>query len=132
MALKTNSKQAKANIYNYIREYSEDYLQDDYGIEPEAISTKAGLYKTIYNIYREEMRPDCPYYKRYPDQVVFKEWAQGLAMGGLFCFYYNREAREDVAQILQETPEEAQKYSEERAEELLTYLIYREVVKEAR
>lgn len=132
MALRTNSKKAMENLYNYIRDYSEDYLQDSYSTDPATIESKSGLYKAIYNIFRQEMRPDCPYYSRKPEIVCFKDWASGLAMGGLFCYYYNREAVKDLAGILEETEEEASKFTEDRAEELLTSLIYREIRKEAR
>lgn len=125
--IRTNSKKAKENLYNYIREYCEEYLADNYGIDAETISDKKGLYTAIYNTFREEMRPNCPYYSRKPEIVAFTDWAQGLAMGGLFCYYYNREAKEDLAAILEETEEEAARYTEEAAENLLTGLIYREV-----
>ena len=128
MALRTNSKKAMENLYNYIRDYSEDYLEENYNLEK--LDSKKALYTAIYEIFKSEMRPECPYYRRYPEQEVFKQWAQGLAMGGLFCYYYNREAVKDLAGILEETEEEANKFSEERAEELLTYLIYREIKKE--
>ena len=127
--LRTNSKKAMENLYSYIRENSEDYLQDNYSLE--GLDNKKKLYSAIYETFKQEMRPECPYYRRYPEQEVFKQWAQGLAMGGLFCYYYNREARTDLATILEETEEEANRYSEEKAEELLTYLIYREIRKEA-
>lgn len=130
MALRTNSKKAAENIYNYIREYSEDYLQDNYSIDPATIESKAGLYQTIYDIFRQEMRPDNSYYSRYPEVVVFGQWASGLAMGGLFCYYYNREAVKDLAGILEETEAESAKFTEDKAEDLLTGLIYREIKKE--
>ena len=134
MALRSNSKKALENIYNYIREYSADYLTDNYGTDAEAISSKRGLYTAIYNTFREEMRPECPYYRRQPEQKVFADWAAGLAMGGLFCYYYNREAAADLATILEQTEEEraklAKRYSETDAEQTLTYLIYREIKKE--
>ena len=58
--IRTNSKQAKENIYKYIRDYCEDYLTDDYAIDAETISTKTGLYKAIYNIYQIEIgRASC-------------------------------------------------------------------------
>ena len=131
MALRTNSKKAMENLYNYIRDYSEDYLQDSYNIDAATIENKAGLYKAIYNIFRQEMHPERLYYSRYPEIVCFKDWASGLAMGGLFCYYYNREAVKDLAGILEETAEETNKYTEDRAEDLLTSLIYREISKEA-
>lgn len=135
--LKSNSKQATENLHNYIREYSADYLTDNYGIEPEQIETKKDLYKVIYETFKQEMRPEAPYNRRRHEEQVFFDWAQGLAMGGLFCYYYNREAAQDVAQILEETPEDVAKYKnkyrkEDTAEEFLTHYIYREITKAAR
>jgi len=128
MGLKTNSNQAMSNLYNYIREYSEDYLVYDYEIPAAEVETKTGLYKAIYKIFCEEFGR----WNRKPEQIAFTEWAQGLALGGLFCYYYNREAVKDLGHILEETEAEAAKYTEEKAESLLTYLIYREISKEAR
>ena len=101
MALKTNSKKAMENLYNYIRDYSEDYLEENYNLEK--LDSKKALYTAIYETFKSEMRPECPYYSRQPEQKVFADWAQGLAMGGLFCYYYNREAVKDLAGILEET-----------------------------
>ena len=61
---------------------------------------------------------------------VFKNWAQGLALGQLFCYYYNRSAVDDLAEILEENETEKLKYSEKEAEEMLTNLIFREIVKQ--
>lgn len=127
MALKTNSKKAMENLYNYIRDYAEDYLVTDYNITPAEISTKTGLYKAIYNIFKAEKNPAGEYYRRTPEGKVFEEWASGLALGGLFCFWYNRSAAKDLAGILEQTEAESSKYSQEASQELLTNLIYREV-----
>lgn len=128
--LRTNSKKAMENIKNYIREYSEDYLLDNYGYDAE-YTEKNGFFATIYEIFASEERPFTGYNARRPEYESFKSWAQGLAMGGLFCYYYNREAKEDIKQILEETEEEANRYTEEQAEELLTRLIYTRVKSEA-
>ena len=128
--LRTNSKRAKENLYNYIREHSEDHLLIDWGYTPEQIESKADLYRAIYKAFQEEKQPQCSYYSRYPESRVFEEWASGLACGGLFCYYYNREPAADLAAILEETPEEAERYSNrgrDEAERLLTSLIYREI-----
>ena len=62
---------------------------------------------------------------------IFKDWAQGLALGGLFCYYYNRSAKDDLGAILEESEAEKAKYTEQEAEEMLTRLIYRELEKAA-
>ena len=126
--IKSNSKKAKQNIFNYVKEYAEDYLSDDYGFTV----TDDNLYSLIYSVFEDEARPHDGYNARKPVQDVFEAWASGLALGGLFCYYYNREAKKDLAKILEESAEEAAKYSEEAAEKMLTYLIYREVSKAAR
>lgn len=125
--LRSNSKIAKQNLLDYIRTHSADYLSDNYGIDPAEIESKADLFRTIYGIFRDEMNPANGYYSRYPEYVAFKDWASGLAMGSLFCYFYNRPARADLAEILEETPAEAEKYTEEQAEEMLTRLLYREL-----
>ena len=128
--LKANSKKAKENLYNYIREHSEDHLLIDWGYTPEQIESKKDLYKAIYNAFLVEKQPTCAYYSRYPEGKVFEEWASGLACGGLFCYYYNREPAADIAEILEETPEEVERYnnrSRSEQESFLTSLIYREI-----
>ena len=59
--------------------------------------------------------------------MIFEDWARGLALGNLFCYYYNRSAKDDLGKILEESEEEKAKYTEQEAEELLTRLIYREM-----
>ena len=135
--LKSNERKALENLEKYIRDYTEEYLIDGYDIDPETIKTRSGLYKAIYTTFIEEMKPRSPYNSRRPEESVFYDWAQGLAMGGLFCYYYNREAAKDVAAILEETAEDVAKYknrykNEDKAEEFLTHIIYREISKEAR
>ena len=64
-----------------------------------------------------------------PCFVIFEDWARGLALGNLFCYYYNRSAVDDLGEIMEETEEEKAKYTEQEAEETLTRLIYREMEK---
>ena len=66
-----------------------------------------------------------------PESEVFEDWARGLAMNGLFCYYYNRSAIEDVKELLEETPEEANRHTEEKAEAFLTRWIYDEMKRNA-
>ena len=123
--LRTNSKAAKENIKSYIMEYAPDAL-DGYDVAPE---TADETMYAIMQIFRDEMNHELKRSRFMNEYEIFKSWAQGLAMGGLFCYYYNREAVTDLGDILEETDDERSKYSEADAEELLTKLIYREVVK---
>ena len=121
MALRTNSKKAAENLYKYIKFYTAELFED------QETTTRADLYTAIYKKFVAEEKPRSDYNKRYHERAVFESWAQGLACNGLFCYYYNRSALDDIATILEETEEEKSRYKEEDAEKLLTSLIYREI-----
>lgn len=136
--LKSNGKQAIENIYKYIRENTADYILTEYtdflqenGIQPQEIETKKGLYQTIYKIFKAEKW--VGFNRRYPEQKVFQDWGSGLAMGGLFDYYYNTDPAEIVAELLEETPEERANYEKRftvnEIQDFLTNLIYREITK---
>lgn len=123
--LRSNSKKAKENIRQYIREIFDG---SNYGIdEPESFEDLARI---IMDTFRDEkLNPEREYNRRrgYSDQRVFEDWCQGLPSIIDTLYYYNRSAVDDLARILEETPEEAEKYSEQDAERTLTYLIFREL-----
>lgn len=129
--LRTNSKAAREAVRAYILE-DLGYLEERY---PErTFETFEDAARAIWEAFEEE--------KPYTDQNaarrgmsrqdVFESWARGLALGGLFLYYYNVSAVDLLGDILQETPEERSKYTEQDAERLLTYLIYSVVTKAAR
>lgn len=121
--LKINSKQAKENIKKYIMEHF-DY--SNYEVDGEAVpETYTEICKCIYDTMMEEKF----YAKEVNEYETFKTWCQGLPSMLDTCYYYNRSALEDLKIILEETDEEANKFTEEQAEERLTYLLYREIVK---
>lgn len=124
MALKTNSKLARKNVVDYIRKYNEDDLQE------------AGLLgcsdAVMLQYIRDQFTREAVYENNlrrcgWSLYTVFKDWATGLPLGGLFCYYYNRSAKDDLGAILQETDAEKAKYTEDQAEECLTRLIFRAV-----
>lgn len=80
-----------------------------------------------YECFKDEMKIEIENNYHNPCFVIFEDWARGLALGGLFCYYYNRSAKDDLGEILEETEEEKSKYTEMEAEEMLTRLIYREM-----
>lgn len=123
--LRTNTKKVRENVKVYIIDNVKDYLITDYGIEESNLDTFEGIACELWNIYKNEHG----YSRSFGTLADFTDYAQGLALGGLFCYYYNRSALDDVATILEESDIEKAKYTEEKAESLLTYLIYREVSK---
>lgn len=123
--LKANSKKARQNLMNYIADYAIDKVEEYQELE------NTDPVAAVYEIFFQEKDPHNGYNSRYPEYTVFKEWAQGLAMNGLFCYYYNRSAKDDLAGILEETEEEKERYTEEEAAEMLTRLIYNRVKSEA-
>lgn len=123
--LRTNSKAAKANIIEYIKQ-DQDYIEESYNYTPENDNE---LLASVYGIFLSEKTNELQRSNYINQFEIFKSWAQGLALGGLFCYYYNRSAVDDLGNILEETEEERNKYSEAQAEEMLTKLIYREIVK---
>lgn len=125
--LRTNSKKARENVRRYILTDSEylaerlaEMLPND-GITAENLKEADALY-SVWQCFIEEASP------RWNENVFeqFEKWASGLACGGLFDYYYNVSAVQVLGDILEETEEERNKYTEEQAERLLTLLIFRE------
>lgn len=119
--LRTNSKQARENIRQYI---IENFTPENY--TDEEITGFENIAKFILDVFKSE------YYNvtgRYTQAEAFKNWCSGLPSVLDTCYYYNRSAVEDVKNILEETEAEANKYTEQQAEELLTSLIYRELMR---
>ena len=124
--LRTNSKKAIENIRSYIMKNFDcsNYNVTEYGFakEPETFPEVA---RCILSVCKSEKR-----YQTYNREFdMFKDWCQGLPGILDTCYYYNRSAVDDLAKILEETPEEAKRFTGEQAEEKLTYLIYRELKK---
>lgn len=126
MALKTNSKKAKQNIHNYIRN-TFDYINDCYTVETD-LSDFHNLCAKIWEIFEEEKAYSIEYMEKMhmTYQDVFTDWAQGLALN-IFEYYYNVSAVDLLGEMLEETEEERAKYTEEQAETMITRLIYREI-----
>lgn len=124
--LKTNSKQARENIRNYIIAH-----YDPDGFDFEETDDFNTIAHNIYTTFQAEK-----YYSWHNAKLrgmsmqdLFREWAAGLPSILDTCYYYNRSAVDDLAAILEETDTEKSKYSEQSAEMLLTNLIYREIMR---
>ena len=127
--LRSNSKKAVENIRDYIMQ-DIDYIKECCDYSGDRLPESADEYRaTMYAHFRGEKDHELMRHRYMNEYNIFRSWAQGLALGGLFCYYYNRSAVADLGDILEETEEERNKYSESDAEEMLTRLIYREMVK---
>ena len=127
--IKSNSKKAIENIKQYIIDWDADYIRDRAAYDDKELNTDDEILAYAYELFKEEERYGIEQNYSNPCFVIFEDWARGLALGGLFCYYYNRSAKDDLGAILEETEEEKAKYTEQQAEEWLTRLIYREMEK---
>lgn len=122
--LKTNSKQARENIKNYIIEnFSPENYTDTPPTEWHEIAT------FIYECFRSEKYNCLQDYRYYNgnEHLAFLDWCAGLPSVIDTCYFYNRLAVEDLGAVLEETETERSKYGEQAAENLLTMLIYNEI-----
>lgn len=117
--VKANSKQARENLKGYIMKAWNIEEGEEMRTWEE---TKADIVEDFHiRAYRSEAE------RRQNRQEAFKGWLQGLPRN-LGDFYLSR-AVDDLGDILEETDEERNRYSEDKAEEKLAYLIYREVTR---
>lgn len=123
--LRTNSKKAIENIKNYIMTDA-GYIAEYYNGTISEDNTEAVMLG-MWECFKDEKRHEIERNYHCTSYAIFKDWASGLALGGLFCYYYNRSAVDDLGKILEETEAEKVKYTEAKAEEMLTRLIYREL-----
>lgn len=121
--LKTNSKKARENTRAYIM--ANEDVEEYAGVKPESFEIVAtAIYKDFQRVYNSDW-----IHKSYNECEYFAEWAAGLPGILDTCYYYNRSAVDDLAVILEENDAEKAKYNERDAEKLLSYLIYREIVR---
>ena len=124
--IRTNSKQARENVKNYIQAHFDGC---NYGIEtPETFEEVA---KIINETFEKEKYYSNDYARRcgLSRLEVFIDWCAGLPSILDTCYYYNRSAVDDLGEILEQTEDERSKYKESDAERLLSTLIYREIEK---
>ena len=123
--LKTNSKKARANLREYIRNHA-----DFSSYEQETPAEFSALACAILETFRIEYRWFDENTRRCYCGIegeAFLDWCAGLPSVLDTCYYYNRPAVDDVAAILQEPPEQAQRYTETAAANFLTRYIYSEL-----
>jgi hypothetical protein len=125
--LRTNSTKVKNNIKQYIINNFDCTNYTDAAPEE-----WRGIATFILETFRTEKYNCIEDYRYYGhcEFDAFEDWCAGLPSVLDTCYYYNRSAVDDLAAILEETEEEKARFTEEKAEWLLTYLIYSELVKE--
>ena len=124
--LKSNSKQAVKNIRDYI---VDNFDGSAYGWE-DAKDFEQIAQCIMTAFYTERAKPlveDKHYFKTYQD--AFIDWCAGLPSIFDTCYYYNRSAIADLGDILDEMICERERYTESQAQDMLSYLIFREVLK---
>ena len=117
--LRTNSKKARENIRKYIMN---NFDGEVYGY-PENVSFKEAKEIIKKAFYDEKVKYDN---RKITIPELFADWCSGLPSILDTCYYYNRSAVADVAEIL-ESGDAGKKYGEREAENLLTKLIYKEL-----
>ena len=123
--IKSNSKAAKQAIRNFILNTAFD--GSNYGIETPATFSEAA--RLIWAEF-VKCKSNDDYFRGWSNSAIFDNWAQGLPSilnGAPYYLYYSADPVQIIADILQETPAEAERYTPEQAAALLSRLIYREI-----
>lgn len=121
--LRTNSKKVRDEIKNYIME-----LFDGSGHDIETPETFEETAKIIMEVFEVEKAPEGAY-ARMTREERFADWTAGLPSILHTSDYYLGSAVDILGDILKETEEEKARFTDSEAEKLLTYLIYRQLIK---
>lgn len=124
MALRTNSKQARAAVRQYILDaYNLEMLDNN---KPETSDIKAAA-QYYYNDFISWIYPGAIRVRSYQD--AFFEYSSGMPghIGDYFGF--GRSAIDTLGDMLQQSETERNKYLNQDAEKVLCDLIYAEIIK---
>ena len=127
--LKTNSKQARENIRNFI---IKQFDASNYTETPP--ETWPEIARFILNTFENEKYYSLEYMRaaRMSYQDVFVDWCAGLPSVLHTNYYYLYSAVDILGDMLEQTETEKSKYSDMDAETLLSKLIYSELLKGAK
>ena len=125
--LKMNTKKARENTKQYI---IDNFDATNYTDAPPVEWHEIALF--ILETFRTEKYNCVEDYRYYRNCEfdAFIDWCAGLPSVLDTCYYYNRSAVDDLGAILEETEEEKARFTEDKAEWGLTYVIYSELIKE--
>lgn len=121
--LKTNSLQARLNVRKYICQRFDASNYTGF--------TGPVIFQNVAPFIWQTFNAEKPRkYNPGTDFKRFEDWCSGLPSVLDTCYYYNRSAVDDLGDILLETEEKRNKYTEQEAAQTLTALIFREIRKE--
>lgn len=129
--LRTNCKKVKEFVKAYIWYHADNELTYD-----KVYPTYKNYPEFAHDIlvqFRKENFSNVYAYKYYKtEQNAFYEWLRDLPPSLSLDYLYRTSAVKLVGDMLEETEEERNKYTETEAEDLMNYLIYRELCAEER
>lgn len=132
--LRITNKKVKATIKNYINESVANWADDNLDYltidEFEELKTYEGQCNLIIDKFLNEMVKNNKNAKYYSYYDLFVEWCEGQP-SVLETSYYLHSAKSLLAEWLEETSEEASRYTELEAERSITQLLWREITKHA-
>ena len=120
--IKTNSKEARQGIREYLLE---NYCPDGYDEYEETSSLKQIARNVLSCFYDEKVKYDS---RKMIFEDLFLEWLSGLPTI-LNADYYLHSAKAVLGDILQESQEERDRFSEQQAEEQLGRMIWSELLR---
>ena len=122
--LKTNSRQVKNKIREWISDNFEASSYDREDLNSAPIDKKiAFIARTCWAELGHEVKRRGASF-----QNMFIEWCQGLpSLLDTASYYCHCSAVDLVGDMLEQTKEERNKYTEPEAERLFSYLIYKEI-----
>lgn len=123
--LKTNSKQVKEKIQDWLIEITREALMGQERQDVSQIEIQRQPITTADRIFQKEKDWEIKHYGR---QQAFNDWQTGL--NGTIPAYklvlYGEALKNKIMEWLEETEAEANKYDEEANEKLFLWLVYRE------
>ena len=122
--MRTNCKKAKENIKKYIVDNYEpnNYTPSDYGLKPSTDFKVVA--QSVYDTFVDEF---IAHQRETANPKTFGEWCRGLPTILDTPHIYGGSAVEILGDILEQSEYERNKYTEEQAEGLLNWLMYREI-----
>ena len=120
--IKSNSIQARMGIRQYIRD---NYCPEGYDEYEETDSMKRIAHNVLSCFYDEKVKYDT---RRMIYEDLFLEWMAGLPTI-LHADYFLLSAKNVLGDILEETEEERDRFTETQAEEKLTRMIWSELLR---